>query len=334
VAGPNLDEVVLHRGDSALAPTISSDGNVRPRSHGLKQWIVNLDYSRTKAKVDYGRDLPTWDILRNALNTLLAPYTFEGVDDQYRVLFRTPTGHIPLEALSDGFRSVFVIVADLLFRMSLATNNPETALFQEGTCLVDEIDAHLHPRWQETVIPGLRAMFPNVQFIVTTHSEIVVSTVEPKNVFRLKEANMFSVDRQDQWFHRPTRSSVSIAEEIFEAPAGTKGRQWILDPTRATQRRFWKLFGSRIHAPHQVFVAEGPVLLESLRDVHGQLLPGLEGVKGSASLFFVDEQPDANWSHACTYFLLPDAGEPLELKHRWPPSDDVRRIPALPVYET
>jgi hypothetical protein len=218
--------------------------------------------------------------------------------------------------------------------MSLATNNPETALFQEGTCLVDEIDAHLHPRWQETVIPGLRAMFPNVQFIVTTHSEIVVSTVEPKNVFRLKEANMFSVDRQDQWFHRPTRSSVSIAEEIFEAPAGTKGRQWILDPTRATQRRFWKLFGSRIHAPHQVFVAEGPVLLESLRDVHGQLLPGLEGVKGSASLFFVDEQPDANWSHACMYFLLPDAGEPLELKHRWPPSDDVRRIPALPVYET
>jgi|GEM_PF-2261140 len=327
VAGPNTGDVVRHCAEDALAPTILPNGQIRPRSHGLKQWIVNLDYARTKAKVDYGRDHPTWHVLRRALNTLLAPYTFEGVDDQFQVLFQTPTGRIPLEALSDGFRSVFVIVADLVFRLSLATDNPELALMQEGTCLVDEIDAHLHPRWQETVIPGLAALFPNVQFIVTTHSEIVVSTVQPKNVFRLNQANAIGATRQDRWFHRPDRSTVTISEEVFRAPWGTNGRQWILDPSVDTQRTFWAMFGSQIQATHRAFVVPGPVLLEDVRDTHGKPLPGLDGKRGPAAMFFVDELPEANWSHPCSYYFLPDNGEPIAIQHHWLPSEDIKLVP-------
>lgn len=327
IAGPNIDEVVRHRAENALSPTISKQGQLRLRAQGLKQWIVNLDYSRAKAKGDYGRDLPTWEVLRTALNTLLAPYTFEGVDDQFQVLFRTPTGHIPLEALSDGFRSVFVIVADLVFRLSLATENPELALLQEATCLVDEIDAHLHPRWQETVIPGLRAMFPNVQFIVTTHSEIVVSTVEPKHVFRLSETKGVSANRQDRWFHRPLRATVAIGEEVFNAPWGTQGRQWILDPSLGTQRKFWAEYGDQIDPSSRTFVVQGPVLLELLKDMHGKRLPALEGREGPGAVFFVDERPEANWSHPCTYYVLPEAGEPIAVKHDWPPSEDLKLIP-------
>lgn len=187
VVGPNLEDVIQHRCALALAPTISAEGRIRPRAQHLKQWIVNLDSLRAKAKADRGEDLPLWHTLRHALNTLLRPYTFEGVDERFQVLFQTPTGRVPIEALSDGFRSVFVVVADLLLRLSLATEQPDKVLEQEAICLIDEIDAHLHPRWQENVIPGLRALFPKVQLIATTHSEIVVSTVEPKNVFRLEE---------------------------------------------------------------------------------------------------------------------------------------------------
>ena len=327
VTGPNMGELARHRCEAALAPTISPEGQIRQRSHGLKQWIVNLDYSRMKEKVSHGRDLPTWHVLRTALNTLLAPYTFEGVDDQFQVMFQTPTGRIPLEALSDGFRSVFVIVADLVFRLSLATENPELALLQEATCLVDEIDAHLHPRWQETVIPGLTALFPNVQFIVTTHSEIVVSTVQPQNVFRLNEANGVTASRQDQWFHRPDRSTVTIAEEVFRAPPGTNGRQWILDPPAETQRKFWATFGSQIPATHRAFVVPGPVLLEHICDTHGKPLPGLEGKRGPAAMFFVDELPEANWSHACSYYFFPENGDPIAIAHLWPPTEDIKLVP-------
>jgi predicted ATP-binding protein involved in virulence len=196
VIGPNNQGVIRHRSEFALAPTIFQDGNIRRRANNLAQWIVNLDYSRAKAKADHQQELPIWDFLQHALNKLLDPYTFEKVADNFDVIFRTPTGHVPLEALSDGFRSVFVIVTDLLLRLSLATEDAERVLEQEATCLVDEIDAHLHPKWQETVIPGLRAMFPNVQFICTTHSEIVVSTVEPKNVFRLDDTNAIAAVRQ------------------------------------------------------------------------------------------------------------------------------------------
>lgn len=231
IVGPNTKDVIRHRGELALAPTISPEGQLRPRAQNLKQWIVNLDSLRAKAKADRQQDLPIWGYLLDALNTMLRPYSFDRVDENFDVLFRTPSGRIPLEALSDGFRSVFVIVTELLMRLSLATNDPEQVLTQEATCLVDEIDAHLHPKWQETVIPGLRAMFPNVQFICTTHSEIVVSTVEPKNVFRLEETNGFAAVRQDQRFKAPARTAVSIAEEVFEGHAGTKGRQWIIVPS-------------------------------------------------------------------------------------------------------
>jgi energy-coupling factor transporter ATP-binding protein EcfA2 len=187
IAGPNTQRVVQHRCLRALAPTVRREGGVEGRFAQLKQWIVNIDFFRAKAKADRGQDLPTWQILRNALNTLFEPYEFVGVDERFEVLFRTPNGTVPLESLSDGFRSMFVVIIELLLRLSLATPEPETALLQEAVCLIDEVDAHLHPKWQARVIPGLRALFPNVQFIATTHSPIVVSSVEPFNVFRLSE---------------------------------------------------------------------------------------------------------------------------------------------------
>jgi energy-coupling factor transporter ATP-binding protein EcfA2 len=186
VMGPNVEQVIRHRCADALAATIRQDGSVHPRAQGLKQWIVNLDYLRAKSKADRGQELHLWEILHHALDMLLRPYRFEGVDNAFQVLFGTPSGSVPIEALSDGFRSTFTIVADLLLRLNLATRDPEQVLEQEGVCLIDEVDAHLHPRWQETIIPGLRALFPNVQFIATTHSPIVVSSVEPENVFRLE----------------------------------------------------------------------------------------------------------------------------------------------------
>jgi hypothetical protein len=331
VVGPNNQEVIRHRGELALAPTIFQDGRIRPRSDSLKQWIVNLDYLRTKAKADRQQDLPIWGFLHTAFNTLLHPYTFDKVDENFDVIFRTPTGHVPLEALSDGFRSIFVIITDLLLRLSLATDDPESVLEQEATCLVDEIDAHLHPKWQETIIPGLRAMFPNVQFICTTHSEIVVSTVEPKNVFRLGDGDGYSAIRQDLVFKPQQRSSVSIAEEVFEGQAGTNGRQWILDPPHEVQLRFWAHFKDHIDPEGHAFIAEGPIFLEHLRDIREEALPNLKDRSGRSALFFIDKNPKANWAHPCTYVIFPEAGEPFALEHDWPPSETIRLVPATPI---
>ena len=73
-------------------------------------------------------------------------------------------------------------------RLSLTTDSKAQALRQPAVCLIDEIDAHLHPKWQAKIVPALRSMFPNVQFISTTHSPYVIETVEPYQIFVLKEA--------------------------------------------------------------------------------------------------------------------------------------------------
>src|SRR5205807_4221681 len=78
-----------------------------------------------------------------------------------------------LEELSDGYQAMLAIILDLMLRYAYLF--PEGDAYA-GTALVgvDEIDLHLHPRWQRTVLPQLTTLFPNTQFILTTHSPIVV----------------------------------------------------------------------------------------------------------------------------------------------------------------
>lgn len=183
IAGPDVTRVPKHPAERSLAPTIDSKGHVQERFGQLPQWLVNLDFRRAKAKADRGEEYPAWTTLREGLDRLLSPYTFAGVDDDNRVLFSTPHGIVPLERLSDGFRSVFVIIAELMMRLSLATDDQSRMLEGEAVCLIDELDAHLHPRWQANILPGLRTLFPNVQFIATTHSPLVVASARPEEIF-------------------------------------------------------------------------------------------------------------------------------------------------------
>lgn len=90
-------------------------------------------------------------------------------------------GVLALEALSDGYRSVLSLVMELLRLMDehfgdalLAEVRPERAwVDQPGIVLIDEVDAHLHPSWQQEIGASLTRVFPKVQFIVTTHSPLV-----------------------------------------------------------------------------------------------------------------------------------------------------------------
>ena len=185
VPGPNRALVNKHRCWRALAPTERRFGELENRYGQLKQWIVNLDHLRLK-QPQYRLQ---WDILVDALNTLLSPYEFAEVDENFDIFFRTPSGTVRLDALSDSFRSIFAITADLLLRLSLSTSQRGQVLNQEATCLIDEIDVHLDPSFEEGLLPGLRGLFPNVQFIVTTYSDRVMKSVEPHQVFVLPEVN-------------------------------------------------------------------------------------------------------------------------------------------------
>lgn len=93
---------------------------------------------------------------------------------------------LPVSWLSDGLRAVFSMVADIAYRcVKLNPHLGENACIEtNGIVLIDEVDIFLHPSWQQRIIGDLQRTFPNIQFIVTTHSPQVVSSV-PKECIRV-----------------------------------------------------------------------------------------------------------------------------------------------------
>jgi predicted ATP-binding protein involved in virulence len=99
-------------------------------------------------------------------------------------------GTLPVSLLSDGVRAMVSMVADLAFRCVRLNGYMGRRAPQEsrGIVLIDEVDIHLHPAWQQRVIGSLRRAFPNLQFIVTTHSPQVLTTVPAECIRVLEEA--------------------------------------------------------------------------------------------------------------------------------------------------
>lgn len=79
-----------------------------------------------------------------------------------------------IEQLSEGYKIVIAMVADLAARMAEANPEMSNPLDAKGIVLIDEVDLHLHPKWQRTILQDLHRVFQNIQFIVSTHSPIIV----------------------------------------------------------------------------------------------------------------------------------------------------------------
>jgi predicted ATP-binding protein involved in virulence len=100
---------------------------------------------------------------------------------------------IEISQMSAGEKVMLALAADIAKRLMLA--NPDLMKVEDGSIfnplhgrgivLIDEIDLHLHPKWQRQILPKLMTLFPNVQFVVTTHSPFVVQSVSPQNCIRL-----------------------------------------------------------------------------------------------------------------------------------------------------
>jgi predicted ATP-binding protein involved in virulence len=101
-----------------------------------------------------------------------------------------PQRELSLQMLSDGYRTMLALVMDFARRMAQANPHLPDPLQAEAILLVDEIDLHLHPVWQQTVVPAFRRAFPNTQFIFSTHSPQVVTTVESEDVLIVDRAGV------------------------------------------------------------------------------------------------------------------------------------------------
>ena len=105
------------------------------------------------------------------------------------------------------------LVVDIARRLAIANPSLDNKLEGEGIVLIDEIDLHLHPQWQRKLLPALTHTFPNIQFIVTTHSPQVLSHLPKESVFLLEDNKI-----SDQEIYTEGRDSNSILLDAFQVP--------------------------------------------------------------------------------------------------------------------
>lgn len=116
--------------------------------------------------------------VRQAMQSVFPEYTQMKVGRRPNALYLVKgEDKLKINQLSDGEKCYITLVCDLARRLAVA-NPVGNPLEGEGIVLIDEVDLHLHPLWQQTVISKLKETFPNLQFFITTHSPIVASDVD------------------------------------------------------------------------------------------------------------------------------------------------------------
>lgn len=147
-------------------------------------WLLNL------------KEEEKFDAVARALASLLALRPGEFVArDAHSIFIQRRTSPLPIEHMSDGYKSLFAMAVDIMREMLKHWDNLE---FAQGIVLVDEIENHLHPSWKMRVMSALRESFPRVQFIASTHDPLCLRGMledEVQVLYRDREGRLQSVDQ-------------------------------------------------------------------------------------------------------------------------------------------
>ena len=155
--------------------------------------------------------------VRNALSSFMPDFENLTVRrNPLRMEVEKEGERLMINQLSDGEKCLMAMIGDLARRMAILNPLRDNPLHGEGTILIDEIDLHLHPKWQRMVIPELARVFPNCQFLITTHSPHIITHVKPENLFLL------SMEDNELASEPPNESYGKTVERVLEDLMGLK----------------------------------------------------------------------------------------------------------------
>lgn len=128
---------------------------------------------------------------------------------------RTPYGHVPFSSLSLGYQTVSAWTVDIAWRLFQRYPDSADPLSEPAIVLVDEIDLHLHPRWQREIRENLTKHFPNVQFVATAHSPLMAQTYLDANLAVVRREGDQAVIVNDPAVTRDWRLDQIITSDLF-----------------------------------------------------------------------------------------------------------------------
>ncbi len=135
-----------------------------------------------------------------------------------------------LEQLSAGEKMILGLVLEILYRISTGNPDMEKPLETDGIVLIDELELHLHPKWQATVLNALHQTFPNIQFIVTTHSPLVINHVQSDQLVLINNDKIVQGEDIQEVYGKDVNS---ITENIMGAPKRPKDVEAMIKEIRS-----------------------------------------------------------------------------------------------------
>lgn len=132
---------------------------------------------------------------------------------QYKDIVYSENGQIlPISCLSAGYQSILWMIMDISYRLVTLNPGKHDLMGSKGIVLIDEIDMHLHPKWQWNIIEAMKSLFPNIQFIIATHSPIIISSC--------KDANLVLVNHNQEVLYLEDAYGYSV-NEVLELRQGS-----------------------------------------------------------------------------------------------------------------
>ena len=210
--------LVLYYGTDRIIREVPQRGHIKKFevTDALRNCFDNVNYFRDfydwfkteedielrELRKDQGYKNPKLNCVRTALERMIKGYSNLRIElSPSRMLLTNEQGvDLQIDQLSGGYKAVLSVVADIAKRMSMANPDAENPLEEEAVILIDELDLHLHPRWQKTIVDDLKRTFPNCQFIISTHSPFIIQSLKAEELFDIQSMQYAKEDGSyDGW---------------------------------------------------------------------------------------------------------------------------------------
>ena len=202
--------------DFTLTSVLESRENWGANFKILYEWFQDQSYIESKDREEKGISYvdPALEAVRRAIYSFMPGFTnlvFQPRTPRGMYIDKEGIGSFSIQQLSGGEQCLLAMIGDLARRLTISNPLLENPLEGAGIMFIDEVDLHLHPAWQYTIIERLKRTFPNCQFILTTHSPFVISNMRPDEVLALSYT-----DGRELRLSQGIKSFGKDAEAIYE----------------------------------------------------------------------------------------------------------------------
>ena len=247
---------LMTENSSTVLPVISYQGISRIANQKREGWVdvFKSDFSRAVAYIDClgeasnmkqmtnwfarmeqiswqeDKRIAEYEIVKKAvgifMSEMLEQKTIRVFYDKRteELMYRNEEEVLPIRLLSSGFRTLIGMVLDIAYRMAVLNPMLGDKVLEDtsGVVVIDEIDLHLHPQWQQTIISDLNTIFPKIQFIVSSHAPAVINSVAREQIRILDNGEIYMPAAQT--YGRDANSILREVMKVSERPTDIKQR--------------------------------------------------------------------------------------------------------------